>query len=1016
MKRLRQLAAIMFTDIQGYTALMQHDEEKAIQYRSKHRNLFNSTTKKYKGRILQYYGDGTLSIFHSAIDAVKCAIEMQLGFQKAPAIPVRIGLHTGDIILSEDEIIGDSVNVAARMESLAVPGSVFISDKVYDEIKNQTSIKTSKLKSYKLKNIDKPIQVYAISNEGLIVPKLEDLEGEAGSDFTPTNLKQKKSLVKPNVRQPSDVGPLFEDISPQEELEHTDNNTTDEHTKIGKTISHYKIIGKLGEGGMGKIYLAIDTKLKRKIALKFLPEHFTADKEATERFEREAQAAAALNHPNIITIHEISEFEGQTFIAMEYVQGTSLRERIKDSPLQIDDTINILTQVCGGLEKAHKMGIVHRDIKPENILMDVNGRVKVVDFGLAKLKGVSRLTKETSTLGTIHYMSPEQASGGIVDHRSDIWSLGVVLYEMLAGQLPFKGEYAQSVIYSILNEKPAEIGQLRPDIPNDLEKIVEKCLAKDSNERYQEVNDLIIEIQNLGKQGKDDVLLQTENRKRKTRKLSSILFATIPIFVILITIMTLIGYFKFGRDKATEKSELLSIAVLPFINFRSDPEIDFLSYALADQIIGGLTYLKNISVRPSSSIRKYEEKKVDIQTIGKDLKVGYVLTGNYLKEAQDIRLNVELVEVKNDDILWREPIQVQYENVFKLQDIVSEKVINGLKIQFSQEERKRMQKDIPQNSLAYEYYLRGISYPLSIQDNLLAIEMLKKSIQIDSLFAPTWDALGLRSHLLALHEMRPADEYIKVEQLYLKALSQNNELLSALCNLALLYTDIGRIEKGVELARGALDINPNNALAHFALSYIYRYAGMLNESEQEVEIALAIDPNDIRFYSAGATYLYLGKYKKAYEVFDLCDECAVAIAKKGEILYREGQIDQAQEYANRLLQMEPDGLLGLLIDGFKALVEQNMDKGLQFAQQIERGNPNDAEALYTLASMYALLGDKAGCVRVLAKAIDGGFFNYPFMLKDSFLDSVRDSAEFRQVLLTAQEKHEAFKQKYMIKK
>jgi len=263
---------------------------------------------------------------------------------------------------------------------------------------------------------------------------------------------------------------------------------------IGKTILHYKILEKLGEGGMGEVYLAEDTKLKRKIALKFLPSHLTADKEIIGRFEREAQAAASLNHPNIITVHEIGEHEGRTFIAMEYVQGHSLREEITKGPMPIDHVIGISTQICEGLHEAHKAGIVHRDIKPENILIDKSGRVKILDFGLARMKGVTKLTKDASTLGTLKYMSPEQYQNKEVDHRTDIWSFGVVLFEMLTGQLPFQGEYEAAVMYSVVNEEPKSLSTLRQDIPENLDQIASKFLVKDPAMRYQSMQEVIEEL------------------------------------------------------------------------------------------------------------------------------------------------------------------------------------------------------------------------------------------------------------------------------------------------------------------------------------------------------------------------------------------------------------------------------------------------------------------------------------------------------------------------------------------
>ena len=269
---------------------------------------------------------------------------------------------------------------------------------------------------------------------------------------------------------------------------------------IGKNISHYKILEKLGEGGMGEVYLADDLKLERKVALKFLPHHLTIDKENIERFEREAKAAAALNHPNIVTIYDIIETQEQICIVMEYIEGESLREKINKSELDLDKVLDITKHICEGLFKAHQAHIVHRDIKPENILIDNDGRVKILDFGLAKLKGVSKLTKETSTLGTIHYMSPEHIQGKEVDHRSDIWSLGVVLYEMLTGEPPFKGDYEQAILYSILNEDPKLLIPTilgTADYSFEIEQIINKALNKNPNDRYQRMEHMLDDLKSM---------------------------------------------------------------------------------------------------------------------------------------------------------------------------------------------------------------------------------------------------------------------------------------------------------------------------------------------------------------------------------------------------------------------------------------------------------------------------------------------------------------------------------------
>jgi serine/threonine protein kinase/Tfp pilus assembly protein PilF len=789
---------------------------------------------------------------------------------------------------------------------------------------------------------------------------------------------------------------------------------------IGKTISHYKILEKLGEGGMGVVYKAEDLKIKRTVALKFLPPELTRDPEAKERFIQEAQAASALDHPNICVIHEIDETkpapadagDGQMFICMAYYDRETLKKKIVSGQLTVDSVIDIAIQIAQGLVKAHKHGIVHRDIKPGNIMIIKDGMVKILDFGLAKLAGQVGLTKTGTTVGTVSYMSPEQARGEEVDHRTDIWSFGVVLYEMVSGKLPFRGEYDQAVVYSIMNEQPEPlipVGSGRSGVPMELESIINKCLEKKTSDRYQHVDELIVDLWNLKKKSKPGVIPSTKELKRKDRRPTSPFI--IPIIFLLFSIVVVSAYFII-KGKKTEKPELKSIAVLPFANLRSDPDTDFLSYALADRVIGALAYIKSISVRASSSIRKYENQVVDALSAGNDLKVNYILAGNYLKQANYIRLSVELVNVYANEMIWRESIEVQYENAFTLQDIVSEKVTRGLRIHFSEDERDRMRKDVPQNPLAYEFYLRSISYPLSIEGHSLAIEVLKQSIQLDSNYAPAFCELGYRTDLLGQSALGAAEEYNKSEQFYLKALSLNSQLLSALTNLSGHYTDVGRNEKAMDLARQALKINPNNAWTHFILSYIYRYAGMLNESEQEVEKALTFHPNNPRFRSVGLTYLYLGKYKKALEAFDLDKGSVFALRGKGTTFLREGQRSLAIDCFNRILELEPEGQSGLNVAGIKAYLEGNNEEGLRTTHRWEQEATYDAETLYGIAINYSLLGDKAGCVRVLRKAVDGGFFNYPFMLRDPFLDPVRDDLEFQRVLAMAKTKHEAFRKRF----
>ncbi len=505
---------------------------------------------------------------------------------------------------------------------------------------------------------------------------------------------------------------------------------------------------------------------------------------------------------------------------------------------------------------------------------------------------------------------------------------------------------------------------------------------------------------------------EVNKRKSITPKtgsqLNKMIIASLSIAVILLL-------FNQFRDTSIKRTDIDSdgktidlLAVLPFSNTKPDPETDYFGFAIADQIIGDLVYLKNIIVRPSSSIRKYENQVIDPVIAGEDLKVKYILTGNYLKQSNIIRLNIELINVIANEIVWREPIEVDYHNTFELQDIVAQKVVNGMNVKFTQKEIRRTEKDISDNPLAYEYYLRGISYPFLIEGNQLAIDMLKKSIEIDPNYAPAYNKLGRRIHYMETFGYQDPIEDKRPEDYYLKALSINSELMSALSNLANIYTETNRSEEAVELTKQMLEINPNNAETHFSLGYIYRYAGMNNESISEMEKAIALDPNP-RFRSLGVSYYVIGDYEKASDAFKIDEESIYSLGWQGYMLFRQGYYEKANEYFDRIIAMDPDGFWARSSLLWNEIMKGNNKEGLAILNELVKSSSEDAEMWYYWAIEYAVLGDKKGCVRMLQKAINGGFFNYPFMLTDSFLDPMRDDPEFQKVIEKAKEKHLAFK-------
>lgn len=800
------------------------------------------------------------------------------------------------------------------------------------------------------------------------------------------------------------------------------NTPVHELTRGTLFADRYEVIEELGVGGMGEVYRVEDKKINEEVALKLIRPEIASDPKTIERFRNELKTARKIRHKNICGMYDLGEDKGTNYITMEYVKGEDLKSFMKRSKqLSIPTVLSIAQQICEGLSEAHRLGVVHRDLKPNNIMIDKGGNARIMDFGIARSTTTKGITVAGMMIGTPEYMSPEQVEAKEIDFRSDLYSLGVILYEMTTFQFPFQGDTPLSIAMKHKSEIPKDPRELNTQIPEDLSRVILKCLEKEKANRYQSADEVRSELSRI-EQG----LPSTERIEPKIKPITSkeitvtlrfkkLLIPVLLIFALMMTVLIIWSPWKRNESSSVPVISQ-SIAVLPFANIRSDPETDFLGFAFADQIIGALAYVKNVLARPSSAVRQYQDKEVDVQTAGNDLNVDFIVMGNYLKEDDVVRLNIELVNVHSNEMIWRESIDVQYENVFVLQDVVTEKVMDGLKTQFLQDEQVRIQADVPQNPLAYEYYLRSISYPFSNEGDQLAIEMLKKSVELDPNYAPAYSQLGDRIHRLAQYGLLDSEETKRAENHLLKALSLNGKLLSALGNLAGLYTETARIEKAVEITRQMLKINPNNALAHFSLGYIYRYAGMIDDSVQEMEKAVSLDPKNPDFRSIILTYSMAEEYEKALEAIKNYKEDSFTLGEHGEILYRQGRPGQAVEFFDRVISLEPEGLMALWVTGIKAFIEGDIQIGLDAAQKFEQANIADAEAWYAFAENYGLLGDIKGCNRALERAINGGYFNYPNMLTDFFLDSVRDDPEFQRILEMAKIKHEAFKEKFFPEK
>ena len=553
---------------------------------------------------------------------------------------------------------------------------------------------------------------------------------------------------------------------------------------IGTTISHYKILEKLGGGGMGVVYKAQDTRLDRPIALKFLPADLTRDTEARERFIHEAKAASGLQRNNICNIHDIEETkDGQLVIVMDCYEGETLKKKIERGPLTIEEALDLTVQVAEGLLKAHEKGIVHRDIKPANIMVTDDGVAKVLDFGLAKLARQTRLTKAGTTLGTFAYMSPEQTRGQQVDHRTDIWSIGVVLYEMLTGQLPFKGDYENAVVYSILNLHQVPITGLRTGVPAELERIVEKALAKNPAERYQHADDLVADLRTVKRQLETGETASALVGQGEVKKRPWFLYAGLAVIAVLVIrgVVLLITPARVPLD---------SIAVLPFRNLSADPEQEYFSDGVTEALIAELSRIQALRVISRTSVMRYKKTDKGLPQIAAELNVSALIEGSVQRVQDDVRITAQLVAVAPERHLWANTFTKSYGNILALQSEVAQAIAKEIKITVTPEEQQRLASARPVKPEAHEAYLKGRFFidKFDESDIRKGISSFEQAIAADSSLALAYAGLAEGyDYLWSLGMMPSRDAFPKIKTWAMKALSIDGTLSEA-------YATIGDVE------------------------------------------------------------------------------------------------------------------------------------------------------------------------------------------------------------------------------
>jgi non-specific serine/threonine protein kinase len=731
---------------------------------------------------------------------------------------------------------------------------------------------------------------------------------------------------------------------------------------IGQTVSHYRVTAKLGSGGMGVVYEAEDTKLGRHVALKFLPPDMAHDKASLERFQREARAASALNHPGICTVYEIDQHEGQHFIAMELLEGETLAEKVRRGPLDLGALLELGVQIADALESAHAKGIVHRDLKPANIFVNSRGQAKVLDFGLAKIERArpgggaehseaptavqpNELTTAGSTMGTVSYMSPEQARGQVTDARTDLFSLGTVLYQAATGTLPFPGETSAVVFEAILNREPAPLAQANPSLPAEINRILGKALEKDRGLRYQTATDLKTDLLRLKR--------DTDSGGRRAAELHD------------------------SRPSGAAKLPDRSVAVLYFENLSGVKEDEYLRDGVTEDIITELSKIKGLKILSRPTVLPFRDKPVTAAQVGQQLKASFVLAGSIRRAGNRLRITAQLVDAQTDSLAWSERYDREMADVFEVQDEIARKIAQALRITLSPQEQEALAARPTDSLQAYDLYLRGKSYArrMTRQDSEFALQMFENAVALDPSFAMAYAAIANASAQYHQHfERTPA----WIERA--KTASQRASMLGKagpeilVAEAWILYAE-AKYDEAIQRVRRAIERKPDVEGGYYLLGRALFAAGKYQEVADMAEAAVAAAGED-------------------YNIYVPIHNALGALGKKEAL--RNVVLQRIQVLETHLKKVPEDARGRTLLATDYAHVDR-VDDAVREAHLAMALRPDEATVMYNVACVFCQLGKKSEGLEALRKAWDAGFKDPSWARRDPDLAILHGDPEFERL-------------------